>query len=86
MKTIQITKREQHVLMTVVRTIHDALKGRVPSGIDRQRAIGAMSSQPGINACSNKGEADPNYSVECAVPTLDELDSVLERLSSNDEE
>jgi hypothetical protein len=76
MKTIQITRREQHVLMTVVRVILDGLQISAPTRVDRTVLLQSLERQPGINSSTTGTDS---------IPTIPELDSILERLSSNDE-
>jgi len=79
MKRIEITHREQHVLMTVVRIAKDALHepqfpdapGVVPYPIGRGPMLDAMGRQPGMDRSSER-------------PSEQELDSIIERLSSNE--
>lgn len=73
MKTIQITKREQHLLMTVVRVVADALNGVDKVRIDPGAVRDLLYAQPGMGTQND-------------TPSRYELDSILERLSSNDEE
>ena len=76
MKTIQITHREQHVLMTVLRVILDGLQTSAPTRVDRTVLLQSCERQPGINSSTTGTDS---------IPTIPELDSILERLSSNDE-
>lgn len=75
MKVIQITHREQHVLMTVVRVVLDGLQTSAPTRVAREVMLRSMESQPGINSSPTGTDS---------IPTIPELDSILERLSSNE--
>jgi len=75
MKRIEITKREQHVLMTCLRVLMDGLQDREGSGMAGTAVRAAMNLQPGIVVGDDSTKQ---------APSVAELDSILERLSSNE--
>lgn len=69
MKLIEITKRERHILMSILRVVHSAFHDEA-GGVHGPALVHELSIQPGM-------------SVDL-VPKDVEIDSLLERISDNE--